>query len=155
MHILVIGGTGFTGPYVVRRLNAMGHKVVVIHRGETEADLPPDVEHIHHPSFNSGNREGFGQFADEFRRLSPDVVLDMVPCTERGAQAVMQVFKGIAGRVVALSSIDVYRAYGRLHRTEPGPIEPMPLSEDAPLRATNQPHGETYDKIAVEQIVMG
>src|SRR5262245_21434207 len=155
MRILVIGGTGITGPYTVRRLHEMGHKVVIAHRGETEADLPPEVEHLHHPSFSGGYREGFEQFADEFKRFAPDIVLDMILYTERGARAVTQTFKGIAGRVIAISSVDVYRAFGRLHGTEPGPIEPMPLTEASPLRETNQPHGELYDKIAVERIIMG
>ena len=40
MRVLVIGGTGFIGPYVVRRLVAQGHDVAVFHRGRTQADLP-------------------------------------------------------------------------------------------------------------------
>jgi nucleoside-diphosphate-sugar epimerase len=168
MRILVIGGTGFVGPHVVRRLVKMGHTLIVLHRGETEADLPSEVEHLHHPSFSGGYREGFEQFADEFKRFAPDVVLDMILFTERSAQALMQTFKGIAGRVVAISSMDVYRAAGRVNRTEPGPIEPMPLTEEAPLREKLFPaRGKTpreatdpqrwlddYEKILVEQIIM-
>jgi nucleoside-diphosphate-sugar epimerase len=66
----------------------------------------------------------------------------------------MRVFKGIAGRVVVPSSIDVYRAFGRLHGTEPGPPDPVPLSEDAPLRELLSIHGEDYEKRWVEQAVM-
>jgi nucleoside-diphosphate-sugar epimerase len=40
----------------------------------------------------------------------------------------------VAERVVVLSSADVYRAYGRLMRQEPGRLEPVPLAETAPLR---------------------
>lgn len=40
MKILVIGGTNFIGPHVVRQLVKMRHEVIVFHRGETEADLP-------------------------------------------------------------------------------------------------------------------
>jgi hypothetical protein len=39
----------------------------------------------------------------------------------------MEVFRGIAGRVVVASSIDVYRACGVLHGSEEGPLEPVPL----------------------------
>jgi nucleoside-diphosphate-sugar epimerase len=46
VRALVIGGTGFSGPHVVRRLHAMGHDVIVFHRGETRAELPPGVEEI-------------------------------------------------------------------------------------------------------------
>jgi len=47
----------------------------------------------------------------EFKRLA-QVVLDMIPYTEQDALATMSTFKGIAQRVVAISSMDVYRAYG-------------------------------------------
>ena len=43
----------------------------------------------------------------------------------------------LAGRVnryVLVSSLDVYRAYGVFHRTEPGPAQAMPVDETAELR---------------------
>ena len=40
MHILVIGGTNFMGPLVVRSLSEQGHEVTVFHRGQTQTDLP-------------------------------------------------------------------------------------------------------------------
>lgn len=69
--------------------------------------------------------------------------------------------RGVAKRIVAISSADVYRAYGRLHQSEPGPIEPMPLTEDSPLREKLYPYRgqrggkmDDYDKIPVERAVM-
>ncbi|WP_284748291.1 hypothetical protein [Amycolatopsis sp. RTGN1] len=44
---LVIGGTGPTGPGVVRGLLERGFDVEVLHGGQHEADLPPEVRHIH------------------------------------------------------------------------------------------------------------
>src|SRR5919201_605654 len=148
MRILVSGGTAFIGPHVVTRLRATHHTVALFHRGQTEAALPRDVTHIH------GERHRLADFASEFRRFDPEVVLDMIPSAEYEAQAVMSIFMGIARRVVAISSIDVYRAYGRLHGTEPGPVEPIPLTEDAPLRERLSIHGEEYEKRWVEQVVM-
>ena len=40
MRVLIIGGTHFIGPAVVRSLHEMGHEVTVFHRGQTTADLP-------------------------------------------------------------------------------------------------------------------
>src|SRR6516165_7127172 len=110
MRIVVLGGTGFIGPYVVRRLCAGNHEVTVFHRGQTEADLPPQVVHLH------GDRERVVDYRAEFRRIAPDVVLDMRPFTAADAQSVMETFRDIARRVVAISSGDVYRAYGLLLR---------------------------------------
>jgi nucleoside-diphosphate-sugar epimerase len=149
MRILIIGGTILTGPFVVRQLHEMGHEVVIFHRGQHEVDLPPDVQHIH------GDRQQLPEYAGEFRRFAPDVVLDNVALTEQHARTLMQTFRGLTRRVVVPSSIDVYRAYGRIHGTEPGPPEPVPLTEEAPLREKLTQVGESHEKRWVEREVMG
>jgi nucleoside-diphosphate-sugar epimerase len=158
IRVLVLGGTGFLGPEVVRHLIAAGCAVTVFHRGPREADLPAVVEHVH------GDRDHIGAFVDEFRRIAPDVVVDMKPMTEAHAQGLVAAFAGLVERVVIVSSTDVYRAYGRLNLTEPGPPDPVPLTEDAPLRERlyadrdAKPHDragslDLYDKLLVERAV--
>ena len=158
MNILVIGGTRFIGPAVVKRLACAGHSVTVFNRGRTKADLPASVNQIH------GDRHGLSSFAADFHCLAPDVVLDMILYTEEEARILVDVFKGAAGRVVAISSADVYRAYGRLLGLEHGEPDPVPLGEDAPLREAFYPHRAHaqgpddfkyfYEKILVERVVM-
>ena len=46
MRILVIGGTNFMGPLVVRSLSEQGHEVTVFHLGQTQTDLPSGVKEI-------------------------------------------------------------------------------------------------------------
>lgn len=158
MRILIIGGTRFIGPYVVRRLTDAGHSITLFHRGETKADLPAAVNHIY------GDRRDLALFTKEFKTAAPDVVLDMIPYTEEEARVLMRVFKTLAPRVVAISSADVYRAYGRLLRLETGAPDPVPLDEEAPLRESLYPHRAHsegpddfkyhYDKILVERVLM-
>ena len=136
MRILVIGGTGFIGPYVVRRLAGMGHSVAVFHRGNTQADLP--AEHIF------GGRQDLPKI-----RPDADVVIDLILSSGMQAQAFMEAFRGVAQRVVAASSIDVYRACGILHGTEEGPLEPVPLTENSRLRSKAQ----MYPPEALKMIV--
>jgi 2'-hydroxyisoflavone reductase len=45
MHVLVIGGTAFMGPEIVRRLVARGHDVSVLHRRDRH-DLGPEVRNL-------------------------------------------------------------------------------------------------------------
>jgi nucleoside-diphosphate-sugar epimerase len=157
MRVLVVGGTGFSGPHVVRRLIDMGHEITLFHRGQTEADLPESVQHI------PGDRERLRDFADEFVHFAPQVVLDLVARTEEHGRRVMEVFTGVAQRVVAISSQDVYRAYGRMIGIELGSIEPIPLTERSPLRQKLYPYRERvnsdrrlydYEKILVERAFM-
>ena len=47
MKTLVIGGTGPTGPFVVKGLLEQGHDVAILNRGSHESsDLPNSVERI-------------------------------------------------------------------------------------------------------------
>lgn len=163
MRILMIGGTRFIGPPVVRLLAELGHHVALFHRRPPEVELPPGVQHI-----LGDRRDHLADFAETFRRFEPDVVVDMIPITERDAQMVVGTFKGMTYRVVAISSQDVYRAYGRVNGTEPGPPDPTPLTEDSPLRERLYPYrGDTprapndptrlfddYEKILVERVIM-
>jgi nucleoside-diphosphate-sugar epimerase len=168
MRILVIGGTSFIGPAVIKRLSEQGHDVTIFHRGQTEADLPATIRHIH---------AGEGQFpitfsADaisDFRRFAPDVILHMVLFGERDARETVNTFKGMARRLVMISSQDVYQAFGRVNRQESGPPEALPITEDSPLREHIYPYRsepprdpgdpqawmDNYDKILAERIVMG
>src|SRR5579862_1518154 len=100
MRILVIGGTGFVGVPLVRELARLGHSVIVFHRGHTPADLPAGhVEHL------LGSRQDLAAL-----RPRVDLVIDLILSSGAQAEALMQIFRGVATRVVAASSIDVYRA---------------------------------------------
>jgi nucleoside-diphosphate-sugar epimerase len=159
LRILVIGGTGFIGPYVVHALVEHGHEVTVLHRGSTAAELPAGVQHLH------GDRADLAAHGKVFERLAPTVVLHMVPMSGNDAEVVVRTFAGLASRLVVISSADVYRARNRLFRVEPGPPDPVPLTEESPLRSAFYPYRAMtpgpehplyhYDKIPVERIVMG
>jgi nucleoside-diphosphate-sugar epimerase len=162
MRILIIGGTNFMGPYVVRSLVEQGHEVTLFHRGQTGAELPHRVNQI------LGDMQSISEKAAELQRTEPDVVLDMIPYTEQDAKEIVRVFSGIAQRLVAISSQDVYRAFGRVNGKETGPVDNLPITEDSELRQNLYPYrGETlrdqndpkkwqddYDKILVERVVM-
>lgn len=160
MRVLVIGGTNFIGPWVVRELCDAGHSVMVYHRGHHEADLPERVEHVHHV------RAGIPvlEFPQELLAFAPDVALHMIAIGEQDAARYVEAFRDVARRAVVISSADVYRAYDVFRRREAGPLEAMPLTEASPLRAQLYPYRHPsqsqddwfrlYDKILVERVVM-
>lgn len=158
MKILIIGGTNFIGPPVVRRLNEMGYEATVFHRGRTKTNLPEGINYI------QGDRNNLAAYQSQFAKILPQVVLDMIPYTEQDAKDLVNTFKGISERVIAISSQDVYRAYNVLLRREEG-LELIPLKEDSALRTQLYPFRDLperplnapadYDKILVERAVMG
>src|SRR6186713_1333124 len=47
MNILILGGTGFTGPFQVKYALSRGHKVTVFNRGKTHpGELPKEAEQL-------------------------------------------------------------------------------------------------------------
>jgi nucleoside-diphosphate-sugar epimerase len=160
MRFLLIGGSGFIGPHVVSALERGGHDVVVFHRGRSEFAARHEI---------IGDRRALAAHAPALRAARPDVVVDLILSSGRQARELMDTFRGAAARVVALSSGDVYRACGVLHGTEPGPLQPVPLTETSELRTVLRTYppdrvkmlqqvfgwlDEEYDKIPVEQEIL-
>jgi nucleoside-diphosphate-sugar epimerase len=158
MKIVIIGGTGFIGSHVTARLLSLGHDLTLFHRDQTQSDVPPTVPQIH------GDRQNLLAFREEFEDFSPQIVVDMIPFTEHDASTVMDVFRGVAERVIAISSMDVYRAYGCLIRLESGMPHVGSLTEQSPLRERLYPYRDQakgtadiryeYEKILVERAVL-
>src|SRR5262249_42259827 len=100
MRILILGGTGFTGPYQVKYALSRGHKVTTFNRGKTHpGELPAEVEQL------VGDRNGN---LEALKNRKWDVVIDnstMLPAWVRDAA---QVLKGNVDRYVFISTISVY-----------------------------------------------
>lgn len=162
MKVLLIGGTGFIGHNVLEQLAGAGHRVAVFHRGVTAATLPSGVLEI------KGDRSRLADHRHEFSDFSPDVAVDFALSSASQAEATMQALSGIAPRVMAISSMDVYRACGISHRSEEGELQPLPLTEDSELRSKRLYSPESldmmkslfkwvnddYDKIPVEKTIL-
>jgi nucleoside-diphosphate-sugar epimerase len=162
MKVLLIGGTGFIGPFTAAALLKRGDQVTVFHRGRTHA--PEGAEEI------LGDRQFLQDHQPEFRRQKFDVVVDFVLSSARQALQLMDTFRGIAGRVVALSSMDVYRAWGIFNGFDTGELQSLPVTEDSELRSSHNVYppealsrmrdiiypwvDDEYDKIPVEQAVL-
>jgi nucleoside-diphosphate-sugar epimerase len=159
MRVLVIGGTRFIGRAAVQRLAEAGHEVLAFHRGLSPFEPPSGIREIH------GDRRNLSDSLDEFRSFGPEVVLHMIAFTEEDGQEMIRAMKGVARRGVAVSSVDVYRAYDRFRGVDPGPPDPTPLTEDSPLRDRLHPYRDQasgpedfsyhYEKILMERAAQG
>jgi nucleoside-diphosphate-sugar epimerase len=95
MHIIVIGGTGHIGTYLVPRLVQLGHAVSVVSRGQQKPyqDHPAwrDVNHVSIDRSSAEQAEVFGQ---SIRSLKPDVVMDMTCYNVKSAHQLVDALRG-------------------------------------------------------------
>ena len=102
---------------------------------------------------------------DIVREKRIDVVVDLLAYTESATRPLLASLEGRIGRFVLVSSCDVYRDYGLLHRREAGLPQLGDIDEKAPLRASRYPYRastprptndptqwmDNYDKIPIEE----
>lgn len=140
LKVLVLGGTGISGPHLVRELGARGHQVTMFNRGKRNPGLFPNVETL------LGDRNGP---LDALKGRDWDVVVDNSGYFPRQVQASAQLLKGHAGHYIYVSSISAYADL-----TPPGIDENYSLAElkdpDA-TEITNDNYGGL--KAACERIV--
>ena len=86
MRILLIGGSGFIGPFVCSELQRAGHEVVVFHRGQTR--VPAGAGEI------IGDRRRLADSSTVLRALTPDVVIDLVLSSGVQARDMLALFRG-------------------------------------------------------------
>jgi nucleoside-diphosphate-sugar epimerase len=133
LKTLVIGGTGPTGPYVVRGLLERGHDVVICHTGRHEVpEIASEVEHIHTDPFDREALERafvgrtFGVAIAAYGRL----------------RSVAEVLVGRCERLLTVGGMPAYRGYMDADRFAP-PGLPIPTREDA-LRSTQDDDPKSF-----------
>ncbi|MEU8005188.1 NAD-dependent epimerase/dehydratase family protein [Catellatospora sp. NPDC049111] len=140
--MIVLGGTWFVGRAVVAALVADGHTPLVVHRGHAEPTGLADAEHLH------AERRSWPAHRDAFAAFEADAAIDVSAENGAGARAALDALPaGI--RLVALSSIDVYRAYeGMLARRY---TDAVPLTEGSALRTARHVEGPHWENLELEE----
>src|SRR6266516_3035766 len=127
LRILILGGTGFTGPYQVRYALRRGHKVTTFNRGKTHpGELPSEVDQL------IGDRNGK---LDALKGRKWDVAIDNPTTLPAWVRDAAEILKGNVDRYVFISTISVYAD------TSKGVDETAPLAKyDGP-----DPYKETLE----------
>ncbi len=115
LNILILGGTGFTGPYQVKYAVARGHHVTVFNRGMTHPGvLPVGVQEL------VGDRET-GKL-DTLKNKKWDVVIDNPAMLPRWVRDVGEILKDNIGHYIFISTISVYRDDLKAGSDETAPV---------------------------------
>jgi nucleoside-diphosphate-sugar epimerase len=151
VKVVVLGGTRFIGRAIVDELAGAGHEVLIVHRGNLEPDGMPPVKHLH------AERAELPAHRDELAAFQPDAAIDCRALTRADSEiAIGALPDGL--RLVVVSSIDVYRAFGAVN--EERETDPVPIDEESPVRANRYPYRgrmpglDDYDKLDVEDVYL-
>jgi 2'-hydroxyisoflavone reductase len=131
LEILILGGTGLTGPYQVRYALARGHKVTVFNRGRRNDRLPAGVTEL------IGDRN-LHQL-DALKAKAWDVVIDNPTTLPFWVKDVGEMLKDSTKQYVFISTISVYDT------SKPQPV----VNESSPLieYAKGDPLGVTQAEL--------
>ena len=138
LRILILGGTGFIGPYQVKYAVERGHKITLFNRGKTNADLFPDIPRL------IGDRN----LPDGHKALSTgewDVVIDNPTANPKWVRDAGKALKGRTKHYIFVSTISVFSDSSK-------PVdENGPLNTPSDIEATFDPSKYGSNKVRSEQ----
>lgn len=115
LSILILGGTGFTGPHQVRYALSRGHKLTLFNRGRRPKEWPATVEEL------TGDRDTGDYSALKGRKF--DVCIDNPTSVPHWVRDAAGVLKGNIGHYIFISTISVYAGSDKIGSDEAAPRE--------------------------------
>lgn len=124
-RVVVIGGSGHVGTYLVPRLVEAGHKVINVARGQREAYQPNAAwRRVETLTLDRAAAEADGRFGAQIAALEADIVVDMICFTLPSAMHLVDALRGHVQHFLHCGTIWVYG-----HNTV------VPATEDQPHNA--------------------
>jgi 2'-hydroxyisoflavone reductase len=123
MKLLVLGGTLFLGRHVVEEALAAGYEVTTFTRGQSNAGIFPEAEHL------VGDRDGD---LAALRGRSWDAVVDTSGFVPRVLRQSAELLRDNVDRYVFVSSVSAYADLSK------------PVDEGSPLASLSDPFSEDY-----------
>lgn len=128
LKILILGGTGYIGPHMVREALRRGHEVSLFNRGRTGDDMFPDLQTF------IGDRNNK---LDALKGHKWDAVIDNSGYVPRHVADSARLLSDAASHYLFVSSISAYASF-RVANDEDSPLATMPDE------SVEEVTGETY-----------
>ena len=137
MRIVIIGGSGHVGTYMVPQLVEAGHEVINLSRSQRQPYQPHGAwKSVRQVVADREAEDAAGTFGRRVRQLKPDVVVDMICFTLESARQITEALTGQVQHFLHCGTIWIY-----------GPSVQVPATEQQPRR----PFGEYgIQKAAIE-----
>ena len=143
MDILVIGGTGPTGHFMVSELHRRGHTVVILHTGRHEiSETPAAIEHIHADPYDT----------DALCAALGKRRFDICIAAYGRLRSIAAIMRGRVGQFISIGGQPAYLGYMNPGLFRP-PGLPVPTAEDAALVTEKAQDEKGYRIVRTEQAV--
>ena len=124
MKIIIIGGKGHVGTFLVPRLVELGHEVINVSRGTRDPYQPHAAwAQVRDVFIDRAIAEADGSFGTRIRDLQPDVVIDMICFTLESCQHLVEALRGCVQHFLHCGTIWIH-----------GPSAQVPTDETRPRR---------------------
>ena len=142
MKVVIIGGTGHVGTYLVPRLVNLGYEVISVSRQQRKPyQAHAAWQSVEQVEIDRADAEKRGDFGGQILALEPDIVIDMICFTLESARELTTTLKGKIKHFLHCGTIWVH-----------GPSEQVPTDESQP----RTPFGEYgIQKAAIEAYLLG
>jgi len=125
-RIVVIGGSGHVGTYLIPRLVELGHEVINVSRGSAKPYRPHSAwNRIENVTLDRAVEQSAGRFGDKIADLDADVVIDMISFDLDSTRHLVEALRGKVGHYLFCSTIWVYGSLVTIPSTEVDPTNPI------------------------------
>jgi len=95
LRVVIIGGSGHVGTYLVPRLVALGYEVINVSRAKRQPYTPnPAWDKVRQITADRDAEDAQGTFGGRIRDLQPDIVIDMISFTLSSTQKIVECLRG-------------------------------------------------------------
>ena len=141
-RVIVIGGSGHIGTYLIPLLVERSYEVISVSRGHAKPYTPSSAwDRVQQISIDRTAEEKAGSFGTRIAELNPDIVVDLIAFNRASVEQMYEALKGKVEHYIFCSTIWVYGHSVTVPTTEAEPCDP--------------PDEYGKGKVACEEFLMG
>ncbi len=126
MRVVIIGGSGHTGTYLVPRLVEAGYDVVNVTRGKSKPYVPHMAwKSVRQVTLDRDAEDAAGTFGKRIQELKPDIVIDLMCFTLPSAQHIVEAVRGQVQHFLHAGTMWIYGYNVTVPTTEDQPRHPF------------------------------
>jgi nucleoside-diphosphate-sugar epimerase len=125
-RVVIIGGSGHVGTYLVPLLVKAGHRVVNVSRGQSTPYRPHEAwDPVQTVVYDREAEEAAGTFGAHIAELAPDILIDMIAFKPASTRHLVEALRGKVQHFIHCGTIWVYGHNPAVPATESDQLNPF------------------------------